>query len=57
VAHNLGTAYQNAGMLASMARNWILAEEMFKKAIPLVERQADKPGLSQLLQAYSSSSK
>lgn len=51
--HNLGSAYANAGSLASIARNWPVADEFFKKAIPLLEHGSDKAGLTSLLQAYS----
>jgi hypothetical protein len=53
IASNLGTAYANAGSLAAMARNWPLAEEFFKKAIPQLEHRVNKSSLASLLQSYS----
>lgn len=52
LAHNLGSAYANTGMFAATARNWPLAEEYFKKAIPLLEHSPEKQALVSVLKAY-----
>lgn len=54
VAHNLGSAYANAGMLAGAVRNWTGAEAYFLRAIPLLNKDADKTNLITVLRGYSS---
>jgi tetratricopeptide (TPR) repeat protein len=54
VANNLGTVYANMGMLAAAGRNFPLAEESFRKAIPYLERSPQKTNLIAVLRTLSS---
>lgn len=53
VNHNLGSAYANTGMMAAAVRNWPAAESYFLRAIPLLNRDADKTNLISVLKSYS----
>jgi tetratricopeptide (TPR) repeat protein len=53
VNHNLGGAYANSGMMAANVRNWSAAEAYFLRAIPLLNKDADKTNLIQVLKSYS----
>ncbi|MBS2000150.1 MAG: tetratricopeptide repeat protein [Cyanobacteria bacterium SZAS LIN-5] len=53
VNHNLGSAYANSGMMAAAVHNWSSAEAYFLRAIPLLNKDADKTNLVQVLKAYS----
>ncbi len=54
VNHNLGSAYANSGMMAAAVRNFPTAESYFLRAIPLLNKDADKTNLISVLKSYSS---
>lgn len=53
VNHNLGSAYANSGIMAATVRNYPSAEAYFLRAIPLLNKDADKTNLVQVLKSYS----
>lgn len=53
VNHNLGSAYANSGMMAAAVRNFPSAEAFFLRAIPLLNKDADKTNLISVLKSYS----
>lgn len=52
VSGNLGAIYSNLGSFAGMARNFPLAAQYFKKAVPLLEESNNKVALIQVLSNY-----
>lgn len=52
VSSNLGAIYANLGAFAGMARNFPLATQYFKQAIPLLEVSNNKTALAQVLTNY-----
>ncbi len=55
IARNLGGIYANFASISMMARNPVLSESYFKKAIATLEKDvANKPVLSQVQRAYGS---
>jgi predicted Zn-dependent protease len=53
ITGNLGAIYANLGAIAGMARNFPLATQYFKQAIPLLESSNNKPALGQVLTNYA----
>ncbi len=53
VSSNLGSAYGNCAAVALMLRNFPLAEQYFKQAMPLLEKSSNKSNYVSILQNYS----
>ena len=53
VSSNLGAIYANLGTFASMARNFPLASQYYKQAVPLLESSNNKTALMQVLSNYA----
>jgi tetratricopeptide (TPR) repeat protein len=50
---NLGSAYGNCAAAALMLRNFLLAEQYFKQALPLLEKSSNKSNYISILENYS----
>lgn len=53
VSSNLGAIYANLGSFAGMARNFPLATQYYKQAVPLLEASNNKAALVQVLSNYA----
>ena len=51
---NLGGMYANYAAVATMLRNFQLADSFFSKAIPLLEQSPNKSALGNVMQSYAS---